>query len=178
MKFVAIIFAVIFSVGTAFSQGMESTLEERLTKYMPFFEPRPCSVFLVDFKSPSHGVKVWAEMLGLQPVEIFYPQDTTQYILQYTDPDNPSIVYGFIINKKTDMYIGTYVHLQFKNHFMAIERLEDLKKTMYLHWGSKNRDTTSVSRKCASDDMTHFITASRTGEMLMVTTVCLDLFKP
>jgi|APGre2960657404_1045060.scaffolds.fasta_scaffold13454_9 hypothetical protein len=175
MRTLFIITALLFGVMTSSAQDIKSTLEQRLTKYIPILNPRPCSVFLVDYESTEGTVKMWAEKLGLKPVDVMYPDDTTQYILQYVDHESPSIVYGFIMKKKTKMYIGTYVYMQFKDHFAAIERLEDLKTQFYFHWGNDVKEKTNAKQNCQTDGSNRFITVSRTNDGLMITTICLNL---
>lgn len=175
MKNMFIIIGLLFCVISASAQEMKSTLEERLTKYIPIVNPSPCSVFLVDYESTEGTVKMWASKLGLKQVSPMYPDDTTQYILQYVDYENPNIVYGFIFKKKSKMYIGTYVFLTFKDHFTAIEELEKLKTRFYFEWGNDTRDKTSAKKICQTDGTTRFITVNRTSNNLMITTICLDL---
>ncbi len=175
MKTIFITLVLLFGVMTSSAQDIKSTLEQRLTKYIPILNPRPCSVFLVDYESTEGTVKMWAEKLGLKPVDVMYPDDTTQYILQYVDHESPSIIYGFIMKKKSKMYIGTYVYLQFKDHFAAIERLEDLKTQFYFHWGNDVKEKTTAKQNCQTDGSNRFITATRTNDGVMITTICLNL---
>lgn len=175
MKTIIITLTILFGVITSSSQEIKSTLEERLTKYIPILKPRPCSVFLVDYESTEGTVKMWAQKLGLKPIDVMYPDDTTQYILQYVDHESPSIIYGFIMKKKGKTYIGTYVYLQFKDHFAAIERLEDLKTQFYFNWGNDVREKTTAKQNCQTDGSSRFISASRTKDGLMITTICLNL---
>lgn len=175
VKTIFIVTSILLGVVVSSGQEIKSTLEERLTKYIPMLNPRPCSVLLVDYESTEGTVKMWAQKLGLKPVDIMYPDDTTQYILQYLDHESPSIIYGFIMKKKTKMYIGTYVYMQFKDHFAAIERLDDLKTQFYLNWGNTVKEKTTAKQDCQSDGSTRFISASRTKDGLMITTICLNL---
>lgn len=175
MKTIITTAIILFGVFTSSAQQMTSTVEERLTKYIPILKPRPCSVFLVDYESTEGTVKMWAQKLGLKPIDAMYPDDTTQYILQYVDHESPSIIYGFIFKKKSKMYIGTYVYFQFKDHFAAIEQLEDLKNQFYLNWGNNVKEKTTAKQDCQTDGSTRFISASRTKDGLMVTTICLNL---
>ena len=175
MKTLFLMVVILSGYVVSSAQEMKSTLEERLTKYIPIMNPTPCSVFLVDYESTEGTVKMWAEKLGLKPVDVMYPDDTTQYILQYIDHESPSIMYGFIMKKKSKMYIGTYVYMQFKDHFAAIERLDDLKTQFYFHWGNDVKEKTNAKQLCQTDGSNRFITASRTNGGLMITTICLNL---
>lgn len=175
MKTLFITLALLFGVLTSSAQEMKSTIEERLTKYIPILNPTPCSVFLVDYESTEGTVKMWAGKLGLKQVETMYPDDTSQYILQYVDHENPNIVYGFIFKKKSKTYIGTYVFLQFKDHFSAIEELEKLKTKFYFGWDNDSREKTNAKKVCQTDGTTRFITVNRTNNNLMITTICLNL---
>jgi hypothetical protein len=175
MRTLFITIAILFGVLTSSAQEMKSTIEERLTKYIPILNPTPCSVFLVDYESTEGTVKMWAGKLGLRQVETMYPDDTTQYILQYVDHENPNIVYGFIFKKKSKMYIGTYVFIVFKDHFTAIEELEKLKTKFYFGWDNDTREKTNAKKNCQTDGSTRFITVNRTNNNLMITTICLNL---
>lgn len=175
MRTIFITLVLLFGVITSSAQEIKSTLEQRLTKYIPLMNPTPCSVFLVDYESTEGTVKMWAQKLGLKPVEVMYPNDTTQYILQYVDYENPNIVYGFIMKKKTKTYIGTYLFLAFKDHFTAFEELEKLKTKFYFEWGNDTRDKTNAKKVCQTDGSTRFITVNRTNNNLMITTICLNL---
>lgn len=175
MKTFIVTAAILLSVITASAQQIKSTMEERLTKYIPVLKPRPCSVFLVDYTATEGTVKDWAQKLGLKPLETMYPNDTTQYILQYFDPENPSIIYGFIHKKKSRTYIGAFVFIKFKDHFSAIERLDDLKSQLYFNWGNDDKEKTSASSKCQSDGTDRFISVRRTNDILMITTMSLTL---
>lgn len=175
MRIIFITLAILFGVVTSSTQEMKSTVEERLTKYIPILNPTPCSVFLVDYESTEGTVKSWANKFGLKQIQTMYPDDTTQYILQYLDHENPSIMYGFIFKKKTKTYIGTYVFLTFKDHFGAIEELEKLKSKFYFMWDNDSREKTSARKVCQTDGMSRFITTTRNSNNLMITIVCLDL---
>lgn len=175
MKTIFVTVAILFGVLTSSAQEMKSTIEERLTKYIPILNPTPCSVFLVDYESTEGTVKMWAGKLGLKQVETMYPNDTSQYILQYVDYENPNIVYGFIFKKKSKMYIGTYVFIVFKDHFTAIEELEKLKTKFYFGWDNDTREKTSAKKICQTDGSIRFITANRNNNNLMITTLCLNL---
>ena len=171
--FISLVF--LFGVMSSSAQEIKSTLEQRLTKYIPLMNPTPCSVFLVDYESTEGTVKMWASKLGLKQVETMYPADTTQYVLQYVDHESPNIVYGFIFKKKSKMYIGTYVFLPFKDHFTAIEELEKLKTRFYFEWDNDTREKTNAKKNCQTDGSTRFITVSRNANSLMITTICLNL---
>ena len=175
MRNIFITVAILFGIITTSAQDMKSTLEERLTKYIPLLNPTPCSVFLVDYESTEGTVKMWASKLGLKQVQTMYPDDTTQYVLQYLDHENANVVYGFIFKKKSKMYIGTYVFLTFKDHFAAIEEFEKLKTKLYFGWGNDTREKSNAKKVCQTDGTTRFITSTRTSNNLMITTICLDL---
>ena len=175
MKSLFVTLVILFGVMTSSAQEIKSTLEQRLTKYIPLMNPTACSVFLVDYESTEGTVKMWASKMGLKPVDVMYPNDTNQYVLQYVDYENPNIVYGFIMKKNTKMYIGTYVFLTFKDHFTAFEELEKLKTKFYFEWGNDTRDKTSAKKVCQTDGTTRFITVNRTNNNLMITTICLNL---
>lgn len=175
MKTLFITIAILFGTITLSAQEIKSTLEQRLTKFIPALNPSPCSVFLVDYESTEGTVKMWAGKLGLKQVQTMYPDDTSQYILQYVDHESPSIIYGFIFKKKSKMYIGTYVFLTFKDHYAAIEELEKLKNRFYFEWDNDTREKTNAKKICQTDGSNRFITVNRTNNNLMITTICLNL---
>lgn len=175
MKHIFVTLAILVGTITIPAQDIKSTIEQRLTKYIPLMNPTPCSVFLVDYESSETTVKMWAQKFGLKPIETLYPNDTTQYILQYVDPENVNVIYGFIMKKSTKIYIGTFAFITFKDHFTAFEEFEKMKTRFYLEWGNDSRDKTNAKKVCQTDGSTRFITINRTNNSLMITTVCLNL---
>ena len=175
MKSFIITAGILLSVITASSQQIKSTVGERLTKYIPLLKPTPCSVFLVDYTATEGTVKTWADNLGLRQISTMYPDDSAQYVLQYVDPENSNILYGFVHKKKTRTYIGAFAFIQFKDHFTAIEQMNDIQTQMYFGWGNRTKEETNARATCSADGTDRFITVSRNGNTLMITTISLTL---
>lgn len=169
MKTFIITVGILLGIVTTSAQEIKSTIGERITKYIPVMEPKPCSIFLVDYGSKVETTQLWTKKLGLVPAEIMNPTDTTQYVLQYLDPDNPNVIYGFIHRKNTNIYMGGFCFIKFKSPLVAIEELEKLKTQLYLYWGNRDKEKTNAKSVCNDDNTNRFITISRTNEGLMIT---------
>ena len=74
MKSLFVTLVILFGVMTSSAQEIKSTLEQRLTKYIPLMKHTACSVFLVDYESTEGTVKMWASKMGLKPVDVMYPE--------------------------------------------------------------------------------------------------------
>lgn len=169
MRNLFITLTILFAIISSSGQEIKSTVGERITKYIPVMQPKPCSIFLVDYGSKVETTQLWSKKLGLVPVDTMNPADTTQYILQYLDPDNPNIIYGFIHRKNTNIYLGGFCFIKFKSPLVAIEEMEKLKTQLYLYWGNPDQEKTNAKSVCKDDNTNRFITISRTNEGLMVT---------
>lgn len=136
------------------------TTEERQSLYMPVNDPKPCSVFLLDFGSSKEKVLQEASRIGLviedtidfletQYRTIKYRYSEPEYAMYYTfgfDADGKYQSFTYETNKTEVAY--------------AVRAYEQYLQQLWLHWDAK-KDNDAVFKECPHNNERRFAYVSR-----------------
>lgn len=133
---------VILTMGIGTSFGQVVTFQDRITRYFPILNPRPCSVWMLDWNSSESEVMAESKRLGLSYQDSARSDDNKKKFLIFKDPDK-GVHYNFIFGEfGYEMFI---CQLTYKSPADAQSRLNDLSNEIWLYWGAKERVSNSVT---------------------------------
>jgi hypothetical protein len=121
----------------------EITFEERTNLYMPVNEPRPCSVYLLDFGTDKQSVFDEAKRIGLV-------YDTTYNVSGYTiccfEEPKYDTRYQYWMDS-TDRYMGFVYKTRKTEVAFAVQTFEKYVNDIWMYWNGE-KDETSATAEC------------------------------
>jgi hypothetical protein len=144
MKALALVIVVLCSsvVGRAQQSDPKITLDDRLSKYMPALQPRPCSVWLTNWGASGDAVKAEAKRIGLELVDSTSLPDGDAIIYMYTEP-SAEIYYSFsVIDGSYNLFTCS---LSYNDLAEAKARYDAALQDLREHWGGDGKSTSTTA---------------------------------
>lgn len=144
MHIVAFVIIVLCSSIVGHAQQVDSriTLNDRISKYMPVMQPRPCSVWLTMWGASADEIKAEAKRIGLQLADSTPLVDADAMIYIFTEPD-AEIYYSFsVINGSYNLFTCT---MSYNEDAHAEERFVGATRDLQAHWGGDDTVSTATA---------------------------------
>lgn len=166
-----------------------TSIDERLSKYLPVFDDPSCGTYLIEFGSNDKAVKLASKEIGIQFLsKAPIPQVEDGHLLIYADPENIRTESGKVVTN-TVLYIFSFTpfgdYFSFSSNFTF--KTPKLAKEAYTYLlniaggsesESENTYTTILTcddRKSPYRDKTRMLTLRRDGNSVTFVLIDYDL---
>lgn len=137
MKWLVLLLVVL---GAMSASAQKIDFETRVKKYVPILEPRPCSVWMVEWGASKSEVLKEAKRLGMLFMDSSTTTDGTSLMLTFQEPDK-ELYYTFVVGKVGfKMFI---CQMSFNSAVDAQARVDEVSRDFIIYWDSSSNSSSN-----------------------------------